>query len=275
VHHGKQAHEDDLTHVVQRALDAGVRKMMVTGSDLTESKNAIKLAEEYPGLCYATVGVHPCSAKSFLEHADGPDALLTDLKKLAQESRDAGTATAFGEIGLDYDRLHYCDKETQIIYFARQLDIAIELQMPLFLHSRAAAEDFERLLQDPLDKLPKRGLVHSFTGSLEEMQRLVKMGLDIGINGCSLKTEENLAVAKEVPLERLQIETDGPWCEIRPSHASSKYLKDAPELPKAVKKEKWSAEMMVKSRNEPCTISQVAHVVANIKGVSMEEVCEQ
>ncbi|WPG98719.1 Mg-dependent DNase [Acrodontium crateriforme] len=273
-YHGKQAHDDDLAHVIKRAHDAGVRKMMVTGSDLVESKNAVKLAEEYPGLCYATVGVHPCSAKSFEEHKDGPDALLVELKKLAEESRDAGTTTAFGEIGLDYDRLHYCDKETQLVYFAKQLDLAIELQMPLFLHSRAAATDFESLLKERLDKLPKRGVVHSFTGTLEEMQNIVALGFDIGINGCSMKTEENLAVVKEVPLERIQIETDGPWCEMRPSHASAKFLKDAPPLPKALKKEKWTNETMVKGRNEPCAITQVAHAIAGIKGISVEEVCE-
>jgi TatD DNase family protein len=274
IHHGKQAHDDDLQHVITRALEAGVRKMMVTGSDLDESKKAIKLAEDYPGLCYATVGVHPCSAKSFQDYPAGPDALLADLKKLAETSRAAGTATAFGEIGLDYDRLHYCDKETQQNYFKAQLDLAVELQMPLFLHSRAAAEDFEAILKARLDDLPKRGLVHSFTGSLAEMQSLVALGFDIGINGCSLKTEENLAVVKEVPLERIQIETDGPWCDMRPSHASAKYLKDAPPLPKAVKKEKWSEEFMVKGRNEPCAITQVAYAVAGIKEIRVEQVCE-
>lgn len=248
--------------------------MMITGSDLEESKKAIELADEYPGLCYATVGVHPCSAKSFEAYPQGPEALLVELKKLAEESRNAGKATAFGEIGLDYDRLHYADKETQITYFKKQLDLAVELQMPLFLHSRAAAEDFTSILKERLDQLPKRGCVHSFTGTLSEMQELVALGFDVGINGCSLKTEENLAVAKEVPLERLQIETDGPWCEIRPSHASSKYLKDAPPLPKSVKKEKWQPEFMVKGRNEPCAITQVAHVVAGIKGISVEEVCD-
>ena len=131
--------------------------------------------------------------------------------------------------------------------------------MPLFLHSRAAASDFEDQLRQRLDKLPKRGVVHSFTGTLEEMQNIVALGFDVGINGCSMKTEENLAVVKEVPLERIQIETDGPWCDMRPSHASAKFLKDAPPLPKAVKKEKWTSEAMVKGRNEPCTISQVAH----------------
>ncbi|KAK3722678.1 hypothetical protein LTR37_002249 [Vermiconidia calcicola] len=274
VHHGKRAHEDDLQHVIQRARDAGVHKMMVTGSDLTESQNAVKLAEEYPGLCYATIGVHPCQAKSFEKHPGGPEALLKELEDLARRERDKGTVTAFGEIGLDYDRLHFCDKETQLVWFKRQLDVACELKMPLFLHSRAAAEDFEAILKERLDRLPKRGVVHSFTGSLEEMQHIVALGFDVGINGCSMKTEENIAVVKEVPLERLQIETDGPWCDMRPSHASAKFTKDAPPLPKAVKKEKWSADCMVKGRNEPCAITQVAHAVAAIKGISIEEVCE-
>ena len=247
---------------------------MVTGSDLQESKNAIKLANEYPGLCYATVGVHPCAAKSFEAHPGGPGALLEELRSLAQEARDAGTAAAFGEIGLDYDRLHFCDKETQILYFEKQLELACELDMPLFLHSRAAAADFERLLKARLDRLPKRGLVHSFTGTVEEMRGIVALGFDVGIDGCSLKTEENLIVVKEVPLERLQIETDGPWCEMRPSQASAKFTADAPPLPKAVKKEKWSQECMVKGRNEPCTIARVAHVIAKVKGMAMDEVCE-
>ena len=87
----------------------------------------------------------------------------------------------------------------------------MEVQLPLFLHSRAASEDFERILGSRLEDLPKRGLVHSFTGTMEEMENLVAMGFDIGINGCSMKTEENLEVVKRVPMERLQIETDGPW----------------------------------------------------------------
>ena len=248
--------------------------MMVTGSDLQESKNAIALAEEYPGLCYATVGVHPCASTTFEKHEGGPKKLLEELRALAQESRDKGTATAFGEIGLDYDRLHFADKETQLRYFEKQLDLACELNMPLFLHSRAAAEDFENMLRARLDRLPRKGVVHSFTGTLEEMQGIVALGFDVGINGCSMKTEENIAVVKEVPLERLQIETDGPWCEMRPSQASAKFLKDGPELPKAVKKEKWTQDAMVKGRNEPCTITRVAWAVAAIKGVPVEEVCE-
>ena len=215
---------------------------MVTGSDLEESRKAVKMAKEhcqytclflriiYPtgiilqsydrvvlicrnivGLCYATIGVHPCSAKSFDTYPGGPDSLLKDLESFALESKKAGYATAFGEIGLDYDRLYLSGKEQQLRFFEAQLDIAVKVQLPLFLHSRAAGEDFERLLGSRLSHLPKKGLVHSFTGTIEEMNRLVAMGLDIGVNGCSMKTEENLDVVRAIPLERIQIETDGPW----------------------------------------------------------------
>lgn len=226
-------------------------------------------------MCYATVGVHPCSTQDFENHTGGPDVLITDLRGLVEQAKQDGTAVAFGEIGLDYDRLFLSPKETQLKYFERQMALAIELQLPLFLHSRACHKDFERIMRANLDKLPKRGLVHSFTGTLEEMKSLVEMGFDVGVNGCSLKTEENLAVVKEIPLERMQIETDGPWCEIRPSHASSQHLKDydGPWLPKGVKKEKWQSGLMVKGRNEPVAITQVAHVIAKVKGISTQEVC--
>ncbi|KAL2867899.1 3'-5'-exodeoxyribonuclease [Aspergillus lucknowensis] len=273
-YHGKQVHDNDLDDIIQRARDVGCQKFMVTGSDLEESQHAIDIANKYPGLCYATVGVHPCRAKLFDKYPGGPEKLLAELKSLALEGKKTGHAVAFGEIGLDYDRLFLSPKEPQLKYFEAQLDLAVEIQLPLFLHSRAASEDFESLLAPRLEKLPKRGLVHSFTGTLEEMNRLVALGLDIGVNGCSLKTEENLEVVKALPLDRIQIETDGPWCEIRPSHASSKFLEGAPPLPKAVKKEKWQKGYMVKGRNEPVAIAQVAHVIAKVKGLTVEEVCE-
>lgn len=270
---------------------------MVTGSDLEESKKAVEIAREHRihhilrGSCtqrrtdniianflYTTVGVHPCSASTFTSHPTGPAALLNSLKELATVPSSSSIVVAFGEIGLDYDRLQLCPKETQLEYFAAQLDVATEVNLPLFLHSRAAAEDFARILRERLEKLPKRGVVHSFTGTKEEMLELVSMGFDIGINGCSLKTEENLEVVKEVPLERLQLETDGPWCEIRASHASAKYLKeyDAEEGGrwKSVKKEKWVEGAMVKGRNEPAAIPRVAVVVAGVKGMEVSEVTE-
>lgn len=118
-----------------------------------------------------------------------------------------------------------CPKPTQLAYFASQLDLAVELQLPLFLHSRAAAEDFQRVLKErlgeKLEKLPRGGLVHSFTGTQEELEGVLEMGLDVGINGCSLKTEENLECVRSLPLDRLQLETDGPWVSLACSRTSS------------------------------------------------------
>lgn len=301
--------------------------MMVTGSDLSESEKAVELAETHPGALYATVGVHPCCAYKFNTHPTGPSALLASLSALAHRAKAAGTCVALGEIGLDYDRLFLCAKDIQLQYFDAQLLLATELQLPLFLHSRAASEDFEACLKRYLDRLPKRGVVHSFTGTVEEMRRLVELGFDIGVNGCSLKTEENLKVVGDIPLDRIQLETDGPWCEMRASHASAKYLFNTPPpatsstittnnnsrsyennnnnnkeeeeededtttrttterttqapppppppgLPKAVKKEKWDKECMVKGRWEPVGIVHVAWVVARVKGISVEELAE-
>lgn len=241
---------------------------------LASPQRLLKANNFTAGVCYATVGVHPCSAKHFDTHPGGPSALLSALKTLALEQKKVGHVVAFGEIGLDYDRLFLTPKEQQIKYFEAQLDLAVEVQLPLFLHSRAAAEDFERLLAARLPQLPKKGLVHSFTGTMEEMERLVALGLDVGVNGCSLKTEENCNVVKAIPLERLQIETDGPWCEMRPSHFSAQFLKGAPPLPKSVKKERFVKGAMVKGRNEPCAITNVACAVAAIKGITVEEVCD-
>ncbi|KAL8644220.1 MAG: hypothetical protein Q9226_007873, partial [Calogaya cf. arnoldii] len=154
------------------------------------------------------------------------------------------------------------------------------LQLPLFLHSRAAHTTFLRILRPHLPFLPRLGLVHSFTGTLAEMQELMSLGFHIGINGCSLKTAENLEVVKAVPLEKLQLETDGPWCEIRASHKGMEVLKGVlaregeEERWKKVKKEKWEEGCMVKGRNEPCEIWKVARIVAGVKGVSLEEVVE-
>ncbi|KAJ6255778.1 Deoxyribonuclease Tat-D [Drechslerella dactyloides] len=280
-YHGRKVHEVDLENVIQRADAVGCKKLMVTGSDYKCSIRAMELAESYPGIIFATVGVHPCSASEAIKTAGGVPNLRTALKSiedLALEGKARGTVTAFGEIGLDYDRFYLSDQDSQLRVFEEQLRIAERVDLPLFLHSRAAEEDFNRLLFAA--NLPRKGLVHSFTGTLEEMHTLTAQGFDIGINGCSLKTEENIAVVREVPLERLQIETDGPWCEIRATHASAAYLKNMPahlteSVPKDVKKERFQLGMRVKGRNEPCAIAGVAWVIAQVKGVSFEEVCER
>ncbi|KAI9778804.1 MAG: hypothetical protein M1839_007894 [Geoglossum umbratile] len=272
VYYEKKHHEEDLDGVVERAREMGCVKMMVTASDLEEAGRVVDVS----GTCYGTVGVHPCSTPLVDLHPTGPTAYLSALAQLAQQTTLTGQTIAFGELGLDYDRFHFSPKETQQKYFTAQLQIATSLNppLPLFLHSRSAAADFEALLTPHLPFLPRGGLVHSFTGTIPEMQRLVALGLHIGLNGCSLKTPASVDVVRALPLSHLQIETDGPWCEIRPSHAGTAFLGDAPALPRAVRKEKWVEGCMVKGRNEPCAIVQVAYAVAAIKGIGVEEVCE-
>jgi len=235
---------------------------------------------------------------------------VADLAALIASARGAGGLVALGEFGLDYDRLHFCGRAVQLHSFAAQLRLAATLSpsLPLFLHSRAAHADFVRLLQDAfgarLERLARGGVVHSFTGSADEARELAALGLHLGLNGCSFKTEDNCEVVRGIPLDRLMLETDGPWCEVRPSHYGWRYLVEAqpapeagpaggqqppgkqqpkkgqkkePEIPerfKSVKKEKWQEGAMVKGRNEPCSIEHVATIVAGIKGVSVEEVCE-
>lgn len=280
---------DDREKVIERARFNGVDKMLVTSSHLQESKHVLELCQDYPGLLYSTVGVHPCHATDVSKA--GISDYYDQLKKVALEGKKTGFVRAFGEIGLDYDRLSYAPADIQREVFKSQLDIAVELDLPLFLHSRAADDDFGAILFPYIESgaLPRGGVVHSFTGTVEEMKLLVSKGLYIGINGCSLKTQENLDVAAEVPLDKLMLETDGPWCEIRPSHASFKYhlakatsaesgqpiKKPAELLPfPTVKKERFAQGTMVTGRCEPCAIGLVAQVVASIKGISVQEVAD-
>ncbi|KAK8134273.1 hypothetical protein PG984_006285 [Apiospora sp. TS-2023a] len=379
-HHGTQRHPDDLSAVISRSQEVGCNKLIVTGSDFTSSREALEIAKQYPGTVYTTAGIHPCSSAIFSsvnkhEDTDGhtmpcdPDPsapipedhdpdhektqkIISDLRQLIEDARQSsapGSLVAFGEFGLDYDRLHYCSRKIQLHSFAAQLDLVLALkpQLPLFLHSRAAHADFVALLKekfgDKLERLERGGVVHSFTGTAEEMRELMALGLYIGTNGCSFKTADNCAVVREIHLDRLMLETDGPWCEVRPSHEGWRLLveqtrnqqqqeqqtlsesttpgtstpssaaavtdaassatgsgastpsgprpsqqqqsqrkgkkpqKKEPEIPerwKTVKKEKWVEGAMIKGRNEPCMIERVSKIVAAIKGVSEEEVCE-
>ncbi|KAL9032819.1 MAG: hypothetical protein Q9214_007797 [Letrouitia sp. 1 TL-2023] len=137
------------------------------------------------------------------------------------------------------------------------------------------SKEFLEMLQPYLPRLPQRGIIHSFTGTLDEARSLMSHGFSIGVNGCSLKTAENLAVVGAIPLEKMMLETDGPWCEIRASHAGFGFLKGGSEEKWAsVKKERWEKGKMVKGRNEPCMIERVARVVSGVKGMRVEDVAD-
>ncbi|XWW94837.1 hypothetical protein V2A60_002785 [Cordyceps javanica] len=297
---GNQKHPDDLEAVIDRAKQVGCTKLMVTGSDWHSIQDAVDLANEYPGTVYYTAGIHPCSSGMFgagestatdeghtapcdpdpsapiPECAVDPEKSAAHIARLkgivaagARASDGGGRLVALGEFGLDYDRLHFCGKTVQLHSFAAQLELAaaVEPPLPLFLHSRAAAADFARLLKDAfgprLERLRRGAVVHSFTGSLEEMRELLDLGLYIGVNGCSLKTEENCAVVAQLPLDRIMLETDGPWCEVRPSHAGWKYLVEKPE---PARPEPEPKEAAAEAAEAPATPGDAASGTTNSAG---------
>ncbi|KAJ2489697.1 hypothetical protein IWW37_003754 [Coemansia sp. RSA 2050] len=265
---GNQAHPDDLAQILSRAREAGIVAMMVTGGNLEESRRAIEMCRQHTHL-YATVGCHPTRTSEVSKYPGGAQAYFAALQQLIADNRDK--VVAVGECGLDYDRLHFSDKPTQLEHFVRHFDLAHATGLPLFLHDRNTQGDFARLMKENRLKFAE-GVVHSFTGSVDEARELLDLGLFIGINGCSLKTEENLAAVRSIPADRLMIETDCPYCEIRPTHASHKLLQNAEwEQPESKRKERWSEECMVKSRNEPCTIRQVLHVLAVLHNMDEAE----
>jgi len=242
---------------------------MVTGGNLEESKTAIKLAEDNSELLVATVGCHPTRCAEF---ESDPEQYFDSLLGLIKDN--PGKVVAVGECGLDYDRLNFCDAETQRKYFVKQLELSATSKLPLFLHCRAAAEDLVGLLTQHADKVEAGGVVHSFDGSAEDRDKILDLGLYIGINGCSLKTEDNLKVMSGIPLDRLMIETDCPWCEVRPSHAGHKFIRS--KNSQQVDKKKWVEGVIVKGRNEPHNIRQVLEIVAAVKEVEdLEQLAEQ
>ncbi|RPA86436.1 hypothetical protein BJ508DRAFT_411145 [Ascobolus immersus RN42] len=283
IYHSQQRHDDDLGGVLKRAGAVGCSKILVTGSDLHNSKTCVDLCKEiadnseaWGGVkAWSTVGIHPCHAKEVDE-----EGFWDTFKTRVEEGMKSGYVKAFGEFGLDYDRLEWADAETQRRAFTAQLEYFRTLTpaLPLFLHSRAAHKDFLELLKPHLSHFPG-ALVHSFTGTLEEVQELVELGCYVGINGCSLKTDENLEIVRALPLDRIMLETDGPWCEMRKSSAACKLMDkkgvELPDLgPLCKKKEKWVEGQRINGRNEPVAIQWVALAVATIKEVSLEEVCE-
>lgn len=272
IYHDKQLHDPDIDGVLKRAFENSVEAIMITSSTLQESKDALDMTKKDKRL-FSTVGVHPtrCS-QEFGPNSDDLNDCIHQLRIVLQDGISSGRIAAIGELGLDYDRLHFSDKETQKKGFIAQLELAKEFSLPLFLHNRNCGDDVLDILNQYYFQdghTSSGGVVHSFTDSIELAQKFIDAGLYIGINGCSLKTLENLAVVKQIPLDRILLETDCPWCDIRPTHAGSMHIKTQfvtkPE-------KKYDVNCCVKGRYEPCHIVQVAEVIAGVKGITKEEV---
>ncbi|MGI9345054.1 MAG: TatD family hydrolase [Gammaproteobacteria bacterium] len=228
----------DVEPVVQRALDANIKRIAITGSDLDSSTFAIQQAQTRPDLFVATCGLHPHLAHQFQPSYENK------LRQLAQNE----SVKAVGEMGLDFFRNLSSEKE-QIHCLERQLRLAIDLRKPVFLHQRNAFDTMFPIVREALPDLPA-AVIHCFTGTEQELGQWLQLGLYIGITGwiCDERRGKHLwSCVDIIPEDRLMIETDAPY--LRPRQIPRAQLDVLPD----------------RHRNEPCMLPWVAAKLAECR----------
>lgn len=222
----------DFDEMLERAYANDVKYIVNIGANMDESRVSIELADKYESI-YATVGVHPHDVEEINDKA--LDQLATWCKH--------DKVVAVGEIGLDYFRSQ-TSKEMQAYAFAAQLDVARQMHMPVSIHDRDAHGDVMRMLKNEGKGLS--GILHCFSGSWEMAKELIKMNYYIAIGGAvTFKNAAKLPeIAANIPLEYLLLETDCPYLAPHPHRGT---------------------------RNEPANIRPIAEFIANIRGITLEE----
>ena len=231
--------DTDRAEVIRRAAAAGVTRMVITGSSLASTRAAIELVRSDPQRFRCTAGVHPHHASELDEPA------LQELATLAAQPE----VVAVGECGLDYFR-NFSPRPAQLTAFRRQLDLAVQLRKPVFLHQRDAHDEFLTVLREYGSRLVG-GVAHCFTAGIAEARAYLELGLYIGITGWISDERRGLhlrEVVRTLPAERLLIETDGPYL-----------------LPRDLQPRPHSR------RNEPMYLPHVLHAVAAARGQSPQE----
>jgi TatD DNase family protein len=226
------AFRDDLPQVLERARDAGVETIIATGTTPEETRKALELG------FFTTAGVHPHHAR------DCDSTTISSLRELAKHPH----VVAIGECGLDFNR-NYSPHPDQEKWFIAQVELALELNKPLFLHSRDAHPRFSEILRSCK---VKTAVAHCFTGEREELHAYLDLGLYIGITGwiCDERRGRHLLeLVREIPRERLLLETDAPYLTPR----------DMQPQPKA-------------RRNEPAFLLHILKAVARALGRPADEV---
>lgn len=198
-------YELDPDEVLAEAAQDGIIKVMCVGCTLTDSKLAIEMAARHDNV-WASIGLHPHEGIEYV----GNDQALQEFRDLATKPK----VVAIGETGLDY-YYNNSPKEDQKILLRFQLNLAQEHDLPLIFHVREAFSDFFAILDD-FEGV--RGVVHSFTGTLDEMNEILRRGLYIGLNGIMTftKDDKQREMAAQVPLSKLLIETDAPFLTPKP-----------------------------------------------------------
>ena len=225
---------DDLGEVISNADDAGVSRMILTGASVEGSQDALAMARRWPQKMYATAGMHPHHAADYSDEAHETFRTLHGNDEVV----------AVGECGLDYFR-NFSPADAQREAFRRQLELAEESQLPVFLHQRDAHDDFVEILQPMMSSI-SRAVAHCFTGSEAALRTYIDMDLYIGITGwiCDERRGSHLQdIVKHIPLDRLMLETDSPYL-----------------LPRSLRPKPKSR------RNEPRFLPEVLRIVAAAMG---------
>jgi TatD DNase family protein len=229
--------EDDLQEVLDRALQGGITHIITIGIDLSSSLKSLELANRYDFI-FSSIGYHPHNSDHIDSHS------LNELSKLVSEQK----IVAWGEIGLDFYRL-YSPPDRQVDMFERQLEMAVQFNLPVIIHNRQADKELLDILKKRLPE-KNRGVIHCFSGDYDLAMELIDMGYYISIPGTvtyknALKVHD---VSSRIPLERMLIETDAPFL--------------AP-VPKRGK------------RNEPLFVTYTAQKIAQLRDMDFEEVAHQ
>lgn len=202
-HYDDKRFDKDREELILSLKEKGVEKVVNIGADMKSSKNSINLAEKYDFI-YATVGVHPHDVKNMNE---------LDLEILAEMTKNK-KVVAIGEIGLDYYYNH-SEKEEQIFWFEKQLELANKLALPVVIHSRDADEECYKIIKK---SNIKKGVIHCFSGSKEMAKKYLDLNFKIGIGGVvTFKNARKIIETVEfIGLEHILIETDCPYLAPEP-----------------------------------------------------------
>ena len=265
-----RAYDEDMDAVIRRAQEQGIG-MITVGTQSTTSRNGIEVAEKYDNV-WTTIGLHPnhLHAQEFVDENELPPGIIDDVKEAGmdkvktraerfdpeyyRELAKHPKVVGIGEFGLDYYRIPPgADLETvkrdQAEAVRQQLRFATEVDKPIIIHCRDAHDDMTKLVEEEIASggLPRRGILHCFTGTPEEARRYVDLGFYISFSGIVTFGKNVMETAKSVPLSSILIETDAP------------YLTPAPYRGK---------------RNEPGYVVEVARKIAELHSISLEEVAK-
>jgi len=235
-------YEKDLDEVVTRAIKAGVKKIICVSSNLADSQKAVAIAKKYPGIVFAAVGIHPQQTDP--ENKNPLEKQIEKLAKLAKEKE----VVAIGECGFDFSPAPPPEKDRtqaqQQFLFENQIKIAKELGLPLLIHSRKA---FGQTVESLKKFKDLKGVFHCYAGGKKGIPKVLELGFYFGIDG-NLTYDEGLQnVFRQIPLEKIFLETDCPFLAPIPFRGQ---------------------------RNEPAFIKIIAKKLAEIKNVSFEKVAK-